>query len=267
MTSYSDLLQQLADNDYQSLSITPDWAQGRATFGGLVAAIMFKACRHAVDDSERKIRNAQITFVGPVLTDETIDIQTTILRAGGSTTSIECKLVQKGQVQSTMIASFGKSRESTHIISSEEPLPSYPHANKLAIMPYIKDKTPEFIQHFNMAWAEGGMPFTNTQGKTMGGWCQLKDQVIAADEGDVLTLIDSWPPIAIQMLDRFAPVSTLNWTVQFIQDLPELSCKDWYQYRVEALQGADGFSNTLAHFWSADGELLAISSQTVAVFA
>jgi acyl-CoA thioesterase len=267
MTTYSELLQTLHSNEYQNIIISDDWAQGRACFGGLVAALLFKACKNAVNDSERKVRNVQTTFVGPVAPNEETRFVTTILRAGGSTTSVECKVVQSGQVQSTMIASFGKSRASSHSIAPAIALPAYPHADELKLFPYAQGITPEFVQHFNMAWAEGSPPFNGDKSKTMGGWCQFKEQVIAADEGDVLTLIDSWPPIAIQMLDKFSPVSTLNWSVQFIQELPELSCRDWYQYRVEALQGDGGYSNTLAHFWSDEGELLAISTQTVAVFA
>lgn len=267
MTTYSNVLQEFANNNYQRLTISEDWTQGRAGFGGLVAALLFKACKHAVNNTDRKVRNVQVTFVGPIAPNEEIMFEVTVLRAGGSTTSLECKAVQNGQVQSTMVASFGKSRDSSHVIAPSVALPTYPHAENLPPFPYVKDKTPEFVQHFNMAWAEGSPPFHGDLSKTMGGWCQLKDQTIAADEGDLLALIDSWPPIAIQMLDKFAPVSTLNWSVQFIQELPELSCQDWYQYRVEALQGAGGYSNTLAHFWSAQGDLLAISTQTVAVFA
>lgn len=267
MTPYSTLLAKLEDNNFEHLTISADWAQGRASFGGLVAALLFKACKHAVNDNQRKVRNVQITFVGPIAPGEEVRFETQILRAGGSTTSLQCHALQNGQVQSTMIASFGKSRDSTHMISPKLPLPAYPHVEKLNVLPYKQGQTPEFIQHFNLAWAEGGLPFSNTQEKYMGGWCQFKSHDLTADEGDVLALIDSWPPIAIQMLDKFAPVSTLNWTVQFIQELPALSCKDWYQYRVEALQGGGGYSNTLANLWSDRGELLAISSQTIAVFA
>lgn len=268
MQSYSDLLSQLHKNDYTSLTILSDWAQGRAVFGGGVGAVMFKACQHKVNDHHRKVRNVQITFVGPVLSNTEFTLNTTVLRAGGSATSVECKLMQQGSIQSVMVASFGKSRNSVHIVQPSVTAPSYALPEDAEWLQPMKGKTPAFLDnHFNMAWAEGGLPFSHTLDTTMGGWCQLKDEAGDADEGDLLTLLDAWPPIALQMLKEFAPVSTLNWTVHFVQDIPKINYGDWYKYRVEALSASDGYSHTQAHFWNESNELLAMSTQTVTVFA
>lgn len=268
MSKYSDLLSKLDENNYKSLTISSDWAQGRAIFGGIVGAVMFKACQYRVNDIARKVRNVQITFVGPVLSDEEFNIETTVLREGGSTTSVECKLIQKGNVQSVMVGSFGKSRTSRHIVPPLVSPPEYAGPDNIEWLKPMVGKTPAFLDnHFNMAWAEGGQPFSHIPDISMGGWCQLKGESGHGDEGDLLTILDAWPPIALQMLKDFAPVSTLNWSIQFVQDMPRIDYGDWYKYRVEALTASDGYSNTQAHLWKDSDELLAISMQTITVFA
>ena len=48
-----------------TLSIPAEWAQGRASFGGLVVALQYEAMRAKVP-LDRPLRSLAITFVGPV---------------------------------------------------------------------------------------------------------------------------------------------------------------------------------------------------------
>jgi acyl-CoA thioesterase len=47
---------------------------------------------------------------------------------------------------------------------------------------------------------------------------------------------------------------------------PALKGDDWLLYRAEIDQAADGYGQTSAGIWTAAGELIALSRQTVIVF-
>ena len=50
------------------------------------------------------------------------------------------------------------------------------------------------------------------------------------------------------------------------EGVPIFSGDDWCQYRAEIEHARDGYGHIAAGFWSPQGELLAISRQTVVVF-
>jgi acyl-CoA thioesterase len=61
--------------------------------------------------------------------------------------------------------------------------------------------------------------------------------------------------------------STLTWTIEFVQPLLEVSTLDWCKYLVEIEYAADGYGHAAAKLWSHDGQLIAMSRQTVTIFA
>jgi acyl-CoA thioesterase len=48
--------------------------------------------------------------------------------------------------------------------------------------------------------------------------------------------------------------------------MPSLSTEDWCLYRANIEHARDGYGHTAAAIWTKEGELLAISRQTVTVF-
>jgi acyl-CoA thioesterase len=89
----------------------------------------------------------------------------------------------------------------------------------------------------------------------------------AVTESHILALVDAWPPSLWPHLKKTAMGSTLTWTIEFVQPMLESSTLDWCKYRVETEHGADGYGHAAAKLWSADGQLIAISRQTVTIFA
>lgn len=68
------------------------------------------------------------------------------------------------------------------------------------------------------------------------------------------------------MLKQPAPASSLTWTLEFVEPLPQQSGGDWWQYLAEVEQAADGYGVTQARLWDASGKLVALTRQTVTVF-
>ena len=135
-------------------------------------------------------------------------------------------------------------------------------------LPYIKGVTPEFMRHVALRWTVGGLPFSGNPSRHMGGWVRLRDVAEEPlNEAHLLALVDAWPPSLMPFLKQPAAGSTLTWTIEFIQPMAKLSTLDWCHYRVETEHARDGYGHAAAALWSAEGELLALSRQTVTVFA
>ena len=263
---FSDLLDAVRSQPLE-LSIPAEWAQGRASFGGLVAALQYEAMRAKVP-ADRPVRSLAITFVGPVEPEVPVSFEVEVLREGKAVSQVLGRAMQKGQVVTLVQGSFGASRPSEVAVIAE-PAPEMKHWDDCQELPYVKGVTPEFMRHLAMRWSVGGLPFTGNKSREMGGWVRLRGDVKeeAVSESHILALVDAWPPALLPHLKKPAMGSTLTWTIEFVQPLLELSTLDWCKYLVEIEHAADGYGHAAAKLWNADGQLVAMSRQTVTIFA
>ncbi|MDR9753910.1 thioesterase family protein [Pseudomonas sp. SZMC_28357] len=248
------------------LSIPAEWAQGRASFGGLVAALQYEAMRAKVP-ADRPVRSLAITFVGPVAPNTGLSFEVDVLREGKAVSQVLGRAMQNGQVVTLVQGSFGASRPSEVTVTAE-PAPEMKHWDECQELPYIPGITPEFMRHLAMRWTVGGLPFSGNTSRQMGGWVRLRGDVKEEPLGEshILALVDAWPPSLMPHLSKPAAGSTLTWTIEFVQPLLELTTLDWCKYLVTIEHARDGYGHAAANLWSADGRLIALSRQTVTVF-
>lgn len=247
--------------------IPAEWAQGRACFGGLMAALVYEAM-HARVAPERPVRSLAITFVGPAEPNVPISFEVELLREGKAVSSLLGRAVQNGQTVTLVQGSFGAGRSSVVDVPALPVVEMKSLEQSSSELPFIPGITPEYTRHLAMRWGIGALPFTNTPGRYMGGWVRLRDAVEEpVTEAHLLALVDAWPPALMPYLSKPAAGSTLTWTIEFVQPVASLSTLDWCQYCAEIEHARDGYGHTAAGMWNAAGELLAISRQTVTVFA
>src|SRR5512145_100085 len=109
--TFSEALASLeSDGDAFTVRIDDTWAQGRATFGGLVAAAGNEALRQLVP-RDRPLRSLQITFVAPAA-HGTWRIEARVLRVGKAVTLAQCAVHDKDQVAATIVGVYGMARPS-----------------------------------------------------------------------------------------------------------------------------------------------------------
>ena len=108
--TFSELLQAVRANP-DALVIPAVWGQGRASFGGLVAALAYEAMRARVSEG-RPVRSLAITFVGPVAADVPVSFQVEVLREGKAVSQLCLRALQDGQVVTLVQGSFGAARAS-----------------------------------------------------------------------------------------------------------------------------------------------------------
>src|SRR5690606_19538082 len=116
------------------------WGQGRACFGGLVAAVMYAPLGRSITD--RPVRSITVSFVGPVAPGP-VTLETEVLRTGKSVTQAQCRLRQNGEIQAVLLASFGKGRESAIRVQAAAP-PRIKGPAEATPLPRVKGLVPEF---------------------------------------------------------------------------------------------------------------------------
>lgn len=263
--TFSELLAAVRANPDQVV-IPSVWGQGRASFGGVVAALIFEVMRATVP-AGRPVRSLAITFVGPVEPGVPVGFSAERLREGKAVSQVLGRAIQNGQTVALVQGSFGASRASVVEVVAE-PAPVLKAVQDCQEMPYIANLTPEFIRHLALRWALGGLPFSGTASREMGGWVRLRNEQSAQplDEAHLLALVDAWPPALLPFLRVPTAGSSLTWTIEFVQPLASLTTDDWCMYRATIEHARDGYGHVAAALWTPGGELMAISRQIVTVF-
>ncbi|MDG5498135.1 thioesterase family protein [Marinobacter sp. BGYM27] len=254
----------LAGVERDELTIPASWGQGRATFGGLVAALTYQRMK-AVIQPGRPLRALQVAFVGPVEVDVPVEFTVTLLREGKAASQVQGHLVQGGEVKLAALASFGGDRPSEVVVDAD-PAPDAPAFDQCKGLPYIQGVTPEFTQHIDMRWAFGSLPFSGKKSREMGGWMCFREPSLAMSDAHVIALADAWPPAVLQHLKSKAPASSMSWSLEMVHPRPEMAADDALLYRAFIDQAGAGYGHTGATIWNKSGELVAISRQAVTVF-
>lgn len=241
--------------------IPPEWMQGRAAFGGLVAAAAVRALVDAVGPG-RPLRSFSLSFVAPVGPGPTI-ARPTVLRAGRALTHGEVRVEQGGQLCAVVLAAFGQDRPSDLALPRLHTTPPSP-PEATVDLPYIEGVMPRFVSNFQLRWADGAPPFSGAPTAEFGGWCRHTTD--APGLPGVIGLLDAWPAPVLPMLRHPAPASTARWTAHIVTDTAAAPTGAWYWYTSRALSAGAGYASTLNHLYDATGALVAWSEQLVVIF-
>lgn len=245
-------------------SIDGTWGQGRALFGGLVASLAFEGMRALVSPG-RPMRSLQISFVGPVEADVPLAVNAEVLREGKSVSQVQARLTQNGETRLVALGSFGGARESTVNVASPA-APDAPSPNKCVPLPFLEGLSPAFTQHIEMRWTFGSLPFTGKRDPDMGGWMRFRVPPQEMTDAHIVALVDAWPPALLPHLSKPAPASSLSWALDIMHPRAVIGADEWLLYKATIDQAGSGYGHVHAKIWTAAGELVALSRQTVTVF-
>lgn len=244
-------------------TVPEGWGQGRAAFGGLLAALLYQHAAITVA-KDQVLRSFSLSFVAPVAPGS-LSIHSEVLRQGKSVLQVQVTARQAQQVAAVMLLSFGAARPSElHVPAAAAPAMKTPQYSQ--ILPFIKGMTPDFLAHIELAWAQGDMPFTGSETPDFAGHMRYREPLSATSIAAFIGLVDAWPPSLLPMFKRPAPASSLTWTMELVGDPTPYAGDSWWQYQVITDHCADGYGQSRASVWSPDGQLMALSRQTVTVF-
>ncbi|MBV1860561.1 MAG: thioesterase family protein [Nannocystaceae bacterium] len=248
------------EGDHASITIPEGWMQGRATFGGLTAAVMAALGRNTEPDLERTLRSLSIQLLAPVLPGQARG-ETTVLRRGRNITFVEVRLLQSDVLLARSTLVFAKPLTST-VEFAAPPKPEVGDPDTFVSLPYIEGVTPEFTKHVDMRWAEGKPPF---MGGTEAAFTGLfRYRVPLGDVEGILALLDTYPSPTLSLAKRPCPASTVAWTAHIVS-IPD-TFDDWFTLRYEAVGGTHGLHTITGRLYDGAGTMVAWTEQLVAVF-
>jgi acyl-CoA thioesterase len=246
-----------------SAEVGVDWSQGRATFGGMVAALGNEAMRFLVP-AERPLRSLDVTFVGPVLAGS-VRMDAEILRVGKAVTIAHARLTSDGKPAAMLTGIYGLARPVSLNLAPAPPAVLRPAAELPDAASTPEFETPAYLQHFGARWAEGTRPFTGSNLRSSKVYLRHRDPG-ALTESHIVALIDCIPPPILQMMTAPAPNSSMTWILEFLRHDYNFSSEAWWRIDTEVKASADGYCQETSVVMDPNGTPMAFSRQLVAVF-
>lgn len=243
--------------DGGTFEVPTGWGQGRATFGGLVAAIGVALGRR---QTSRELRVVHVQFLAPVAPGP-LQGQVEVLREGRTTTAVQVRLVQEGRLAVQLGLTFVVGRPAAKRVAGPPP-PEWADPSAYPAMPYLEGVTPDFIRFADIRWVEGAPPFSGSDQAAIGGYMRFHNDDDAASIERLVGLLDLWPTPTLSVLDRPAPSSSMTWTMHLLTP-PQ---PGHYRFRYETVFAAYGITTAVGHVWAPDGTYAAFMEQASAVF-
>lgn len=258
------------DGETVRFDISEDWQQGRTSFGGLVSALAVQAMRDvaaAAWPAGVQLRALQTSFIGPV-TPGPVDVVVRVLREGKSVRQLQALVQQRGETAALMLGVFGGERETVvpRLAPAQPGVERGP--DQIPVLPFVAGAMPDFLQHLDMRWAEGGLPFSGTDSWHSRIHVRLKGEPQPLpSELLAVMLADAPPTPAISHFKRPAPASSVSWELQLRPVAHDLPADGWWRVDTEALAAAGGYVNQVSRLWSPTGDLAALGYQVVTVYS
>jgi len=243
--------------------VPPSWAQGRATFGGMLVAMALQAARQRVDPP-RPVRGLVAVFPAPISPGE-VEVRVREFRHGRAVSYVEGIVAQGGEPGCVLQASFGNPRES-QLEVEPSPAPAAPPPDQCDAMMGTSAGAPEFTRHLEYRLAFGERPYSGADSRELGGWCRFRNEPGPLREEHVVALLDAWPTPAVSRMTAPAPAATVTWAMELLEIEPDIPSDAWWLYRAELEASAGGYAHSSARLWSPAGKLAALGRQVVAVF-
>lgn len=247
--------------------VTEDWTQGRTIFGGLQAALAVRAMRDLVPQAV-PLRVLQTSFIAPV-PPGMLRIEAKVLRSGKSVTHVEARILDQGQTACLVVGIFGKSRQS--VIELQPPKPQMPPVEVAEQLPYIEGLNPMFTRHVTMRWAQGVTIFKGAAEPKTQIYVGFRNEPYAGPgalgEAQIIGYADIAPSPALSLLKRPAMGSSLTWTLELLTDDCGPPREGLWMIDAVVDSGRDGYLNESATMWSPEWQPVALSRQSVVVFA
>lgn len=242
--------------------VPEDWAQGRSLFGGIQVAVALRAMR-ALVDARVPLRTLQVSFIAPLPPGE-LRVQCVVLRAGKSATQVEARMYDGAQLACLAVGIFGAARESVLAIDLPATAPDR-EAAALKPMPYLAGAMPAFLQHTDMRWARGSLPFMGGSDPRAQIWVRLKGET-GCDECTVVALADTPPPLGLTLLKKPAPGSSMTWMLEFFRhDFPQ--GEGFWLLDAQLSAARDGYTSQTLTMYDPQLRPVALSRQSMVVFA
>jgi len=240
-----------------SCAIPSDWMQGRTAYGGLSTALALQAALDLEPDLP-PLRSAQVAFIGPLAGE--VRVTATKLRRGRNAAFLQADVASEAGLglRATFVFMAPLTSAIAHDTAPRAPIaPPLPGTEI-----YTGPDDNFFTSNFNFL-----------DSKTAGGpaewlrWARLRGRDGLHPMVELMAIGDALPPAAFKLVqDRRAPLSSLNWQINFVAAEPRTQ-DGWWLLASTADIAHHGYSSQRMTVWNAAGDLVAEAMQGVAIFA
>jgi acyl-CoA thioesterase len=240
--------------------IDEGWMQGRTAYGGISSAVALAATM-ALHPTETPLRYAQISFVGPVGGDCTVE--TRELRRSKSSLFVNAGVSSDQGFGTAALFAFSGDRQS-HVDHGKLAMPVVPAPEDLEPVPAHKVR-PSFAAHFDMRPVNGPRFASRGDVGEYLTWVRFVDEPACHPAVAMLAMGDALPPAAMGLFQQFGPISSMNWTVNMLTGT--LATDDgWWLLSARTDHARGGFSVQDMLVWNRAGEPVLSGSQGVALY-
>jgi len=258
MTPIADILAGAARTETGfSCSVPADWMQGRTAYGGLSAALALQAALDLEPDLP-PLRSAQVAFIGPLA--GAVAVTATRLRRGRNAAFLQADVVSEAGLglRATYVFMAPLQSAVAHDTAPRAPIAPPGPAADIYTGPDDGFFTSNFNFHDPKA-AHGAAEWLR--------WARLRARDGLHPMVELMAIGDALPPAAFKLIeDRRAPLSSLNWQINFVTAEPRTE-DGWWLLASTADVARDGYSSQRMTVWSATGAPVAEAMQGVAIFA
>ena len=261
-TLFSQLLASLnVAADRPSVTVPQDWLQGRTVYGGLAAALCLQACQKTFPGLP-PLRAAQFAFIGPAM--DRLDFDCSKLREGKSTAFVGVDLSSRGDLAARALFCFGQGRASA-LSYANLPAPAAPPPEHCELFIPAQQTIVAFAQHFDWRLAGGARPISGNAEPEMLLWVRHREGGLPPSAVPLLALADAPPPAALVRFPAPAPISTITWSLEVLDET--LATDDgWWLIRTSAQTIRDGYSSQAMTVWNTRRSPVLAARQSVAIF-
>ena len=257
------------DGHTVSFEIADDWQQGRTAYGGVVSAVAAQAMRDVAGadwPDDVVLRALQGSFVS-VIEPGRVQVAVEVLRQGRNVCQVMSRVGKAGRLGAVLMGVYSAERTSA-LAPRRAQRPAASHdADALPAVPFMTGRMPAFLQHLEMRWAEGTVPYSGTPGHRSVIHLRLRDADANVIVPEVLTVLlaDAPPTPVIGELQAPAASSSVTWALE-LRPRSGMEGTGWWRVDSESVLVEGGFVNHAARLWAPEGGLAARGAQLVTVF-
>ncbi|NKB35468.1 MAG: hypothetical protein GKR91_20400 [Pseudomonadales bacterium] len=256
------ILRQLEESADNTTSFDESWSQGRSAYGGIATAFAVTGMRKLLT-SPKPLRSLMVSFIAPVPPGE-VKVEASIQRQGKNVTQMSGNVICNGELCLQAMAAFGNPREGLKVSTNEDFNPS-PRESGVEFKDH-KKRVPGFLQFFDGAWVDGGLPFGGKPSNELNLWIRHKADMSGFETEKLVTICDIPPPVILSYLEKGPiPSSSLSWSLEFVIP-PEEIKSDWFYLEFVAEAAANGYTQQSGKIYDETGQLCALSRQCMVYF-
>jgi acyl-CoA thioesterase len=244
-----------------AFDVPEGFAQGRATFGGLVVGVCVRSLEARVAGPDRKLRSVSAQLLGAPRPGPAL-IHVRLLRESATVTTLSADLEQEGAVMTHVVGVFAADRPVPLAWNQLRPPPAPPWRT---VDPMDADTpfAPEFTRHFEFRPVVA-VPFSGSTDDPL-GYIRPRVPCARRDGAYVACLVDAWWLAALCRFDGPRPAATMTYTAELHVSPGTLDPEVPLLHVGRALASRDGYSVETRELWTPDGQLVTTGSQVVVI--